>query len=100
MRASVQTSDLGCANAAGAPNITGSVSCLGANNSGMWCETGYGALAGTSSYRSNQFESATSSGSPCHAISLDSSKSNSIYGSSNTIMPVSVNIPIIIYLGK
>ena len=35
-----------------------------------------------------------------YALELDASSSNAIYGSSSTVMPSSVNAPVILYLGR
>ena len=40
------------------------------------------------------------SGSGAADIQLNASSSNAIYGASNTVMPPSINLPVILYLGR
>ena len=91
LRGSCQETGNGTANRAGAPEIQGYM------NFGVTNGNGYGAF---------YFQSAGSYGqmSPVHNdhyhFSFEASRCSSIYGSSETVMPASINIPIILYLGK
>ena len=75
---------------AGLPNIKGGIAHLGMNS---WYEQGQaGAL-----YHSNEYgwnpEQSDSSGGRCNSsICLDASKSNAIYGASNTVQPNAVGV--------
>ena len=91
LRASCQETGNGTANRAGVPEIQGYM------NFGVTSGNGYGAF---------YFQSAGNYGqmSPVHndhyCFSFEASRCSSIYGSSETVMPASINIPIILYLGK
>ena len=86
----------GAWNAPGVPNITGKIGArspgttlvgaffLSPNTEGMPC----GTFVGSDSNRG------------INAPTLDASRSSTIYGASSTVMPPSVNIPVIIYLGR
>lgn len=86
----------GSYNKPGLPNITGKISArssgmaqigaffLGLNTDGVPC----GTFVGSDSNRS------------INVPTLDASRSNSTYGASSTVMPPSVNVPMILYLGR
>ena len=86
----------GSYNKPGLPNITGKISArssgmaqigaffLGLNTDGVPC----GTFVGSDSNRS------------INVPTLDASRSNSTYGASSTVMPPSVNTPVILYLGR
>lgn len=57
---------------------------LGLNTDGVPC----GTFVGSDSNRS------------INVPTLDASRSNSTYGASSTVMPPSVNVPMILYLGR
>ena len=83
-------------NAPGLPNITGKISArssdlpqagaffLSTNSEGMRCGT----------FVSSDYNTAIS------VPTLDASRSSAIYGASATVMPPSVDIPVILYLGR
>ena len=84
-------------NAAGAPNISGMVDGI----------IGGSIVKGSGAFGcdfKNVHDLAASPGSgdqdKQYAVSINATLSNSVYGKSNTIMPSSVNILNIIYLGK
>lgn len=88
-----QTENAGSYNAPGLPNIQGSA-LLHTVREG----SAYGAFA-FSSFTINQ---AHNSGNGWGGVnlSLDASRSNAIYGASLTVMPASIDQPVIIYLGR
>lgn len=85
-----QGAGAGGANAAGVPEISGGVN-FGVGNGGGWGAFAflYGGDYGQMSVASNA----------AYYFDFKASRSNDIYGSSETVMPESVNIPIAIYLG-
>ena len=101
---------MGETNYAGVPNITG-----GGDNTTIcayvWAKTATynnncwrGAL-GLTSASNDEYTYATNwatntEGRRPYALNFNASKSNSIYGANSTVMPYSVNYPVIIYLGK
>lgn len=96
MRACGQTAKTGTMNEAGAPNITGRIQSStlfgwwGGNTSGAFSVAG-------------QNQNYTDGSNWQHIInymSFDASNVNNIYGKSSTIIPESVNLSCIIYLGK
>ena len=98
LRASCLEGTEGMHNAAGAPNISGTVDgILGASRTN-WD----GAFGGTSVVRVHDLQATPGSGDQDkqYAVSINATLSNSVYGKSNTIMPSSINIFSIIYLGK
>ena len=96
LRASCQTTQAGIANQEGLPNIV-------AVGTGYWRNkkpnsqpsgaaytlSGTGALAGSGSTDENP-----------HTGCFDASLSNNIYGGNNEVMPKSINILIVLYLGR
>ena len=90
--------DVGKYNSAGLPNITGQVgrSLTGAQHEGVTQRTGafsdsyHSACAGAHSYTDGRYA--------VHAV-FDASKSNSIYGNSETVQPNSVNGYLYFYVG-
>lgn len=90
MRAYVQGTGAGGANAAGVPEISGGI------NFGVSHGAGWGAFELLTGGSYGQM--AISSNAPYY-FGFKASRSNDIYGSSETVMPESVNIPIVIYLG-
>ena len=85
-------------NAPGLPNITGD---------GAWFLMGLttnlqefsGALLGKKVKTVQTHVSGSAASNPS-GIAIDASRSNAIYGSSATVMPPSINIPVILYLGR
>lgn len=91
---------IGGINQAGLPNITGTVSFVasgyGSSNSTMTgCFSGGYYQNGTIGYGSNG-----TGGTLISNFTMKASSSSSIYGNSNTVMPYSVNYPVMIYLGR
>lgn len=85
-------------NAAGAPNISGTViGMLGASHA-----NGDGAFGGTSPGIAHDLMAGPGSGDREYQydVSINATLNNNVYGKSNTIMPDSINIPCVIYLGK
>ena len=91
MRACTQGDQLGYTKAAGLPEITGqfrAVSCELFDASGVFTISTSGAWSGGDYHDPAQ-----------GTVYFSASRSNSIYGSSNTVSPASVGLPIIVYLG-
>ena len=80
-------------NTSGLPNIMGDVYA----NSGSWTFSGaFFTTSGTGSAKGVS----SSDTSVKNKFSIDASKSNPIYGGSHTVMPPSINQPVILYLGR
>lgn len=74
---------------AGLPNITGQTNCC----DGFWSGNNTGALFATNRFSDNYSNSRYSPfNNVYHAIAIDASKSNSIYGNSTTVQPPSVTV--------
>lgn len=74
---------------AGLPNITGQTNCC----DGFWSGKNTGALFATDRFSDNYSDNAYSPfNNVYHAIAIDASKSNSIYGNSTTVQPPSVTV--------
>ena len=86
-----QSADAGAWNAPGLPNVTGS---FGGVNF-----TGYptGAFTGGTA---TAFASTAQMNAERQIVTLDASRVSPVYGASATVMPPSVNIPVIFYLGR
>ena len=80
-------------NTAGLPNIMGDVYA----NSGSWTFSG---AFFTTSGTGKAVGVSSSDISVKNRFSIDASKSNPIYGGSHTVMPPSINQPVILYLGR
>lgn len=77
---------------AGLPNITGSL--VG----NRWLAgSGFGAFR-TAHGENGKY--GTDTATTYNVINFNASWSNSIYGNADTVIPQSVNVPIVIYLGK
>lgn len=90
----MQSSILGKTNEAGCPNITGSFSVennLDTNDSvtGAFYNGGSGNSSG-----------ANGGDWACAKVQFNASRSSILFGKSDTVMPASINLPSIIYLGK
>lgn len=83
----VDSVNAGTYNSAGLPNITGDVTGIEMNANGA-----FAIVNDNVQYAGGDTIGAT-------AI-FDASRSNPIYGNSTTVMPESINIPVIVYLGK
>ncbi len=86
-----QSADAGAWNAPGLPNVTGSF--------GGVQFTGYptGAFTGGTA---TAFASTAQMNAERQIVTLDASRVSPVYGASATVMPPSVNIPVIFYLGR
>lgn len=74
---------------AGLPNITGQTNCC----DGFWSGKNTGALFATDRFSDNYSDNAYFPfNNVYHAIAIDASKSNSIYGNSTTVQPPSVTV--------
>ena len=84
--------------APGLPNITGSAAYV--VNVGLVDAHNHNTVAGAFT-RGQQLLAlnVASMNAPAYALKLDAQRSNSIYGASSTVMPSSVNAPVILYLG-
>ena len=71
------------------PNITGQTNCC----DGFWSGNNTGALFATNRFSDNYSDSRYGPfNNVYHAIAIDASKSNSIYGNSTTVQPPSVTV--------
>ena len=77
---------------AGLPNITGQTNYTSYNSGGFWSGNNTGALFATNRFSGHHTDSSGSEGHLYHAIAIDASKSNSIYGNSTTVQPPSVTV--------
>lgn len=77
---------------AGLPNITGQTDYTALNNGGFWTHNSTGALFATNRFASRYVDAFSSNADLYHAIAIDASKSNSIYGNSTTVQPPSVTV--------
>ena len=95
----------GSHNKPGLPNITGQATAVG-NEDGFISPGGNvaaglvnGAIIKGSQCTHGSVMSSSSYGKG-YALGIDASKSNDVYGASSTVMPPSVDIPVILYLGR
>ena len=88
-------------NAAGLPNLIGSVS-TESNTASFLSNTGNLSTSGvfTATHSTRAQASLYGAGQRPSSLHFDASSSSSIYGNSNTIMPASIDLLAIIYLGK
>lgn len=77
---------------AGLPNITGQTDYTARDNGGFWSHNSTGALFATNRFTSCYVYASSSNAGLYHAIAIDASKSNSIYGNSTTVQPPSVTV--------
>ena len=77
---------------AGLPNITGQTDYTARDDGGFWSYNSTGALFATNRFASRYVYASSSNGGLYHAIAIDASKSNSIYGNSTTVQPPSVTV--------
>ena len=89
-------------NAPGLPNITGSEAFRHPDYGMFVGGTNSGALSGIvgASPQSARASAYTNYDTPMDVLYFDSSKSNPIYGNSNTVQPPSIDLPVIFYLGR
>lgn len=86
----------GAWNAPGLPNITGKI---GTRSSGMTHTGAFFLSLNTEGMKCGTFVNGVTDKN-IYIPTLDASRSNSTYGASSTVMPPSVNVPMIIYLGR
>ena len=101
LRASCDTSFLGKSNKAGVPELIGRLSSTNDNDGIQLFEkaTANGVFSleyTTKKWASDLLETASLP----YALNFTASNSNKIFGNSDTVMPASINLPIIIYLGR
>ena len=91
LRACVQANQMGTTNATGLPNISGNMGAIDNYDitDGAFYKASYSSWGCAESVWVNRVP-----------ILFSASCSNNIYGNSNTVMPYSTNISVIIYLGK
>ena len=92
-RAWTGTGEAGKYNASGLPELTGGFSAYCFNDGDPWH-----AMTSTNSGQ-NALTVGSSNGTRYTAFTFRASLSNTIYGASSTVMPPSVNLPVILYLG-
>ena len=92
-------------NAPGLPNITGQATAVG--NEDGFISPGGNVAAGLVSGAiikglqcTHGSAMSSSNYGKGYALGIDASKSNDVYGASSTVMPPSVDIPVILYLGR
>ena len=95
LRASCEQSQAGYHNDEGLPNIAGSFSCQKCGVYSDITATGPFSASSTSLIGSGDGRSGTNI-----KWNFDASRTNNIYGSSNSVMPESIDISCIIYLGR
>ena len=83
-------------NAPGLPNITGKI---GTRSSGMTHVGAFFLSLNTEGMKCGTFVNGVTD-KDIYIPTLDASRSNSIYGASSTVMPPSINVPMILYLGR
>lgn len=77
---------------AGLPNITGQTNYTSFNSGGFRSSNNTGALFATNRFAGYHTDSSSFESGLYHAIAIDASKSNSIYGNSTTVQPPSVTV--------
>ena len=92
-RAWTGAGEAGKYNASGLPELTGGFSAYCFNDGDPWH-----AMTSTNSGQ-NALTVGSSNGTRYTAFTFRASLSNTIYGASSTVMPPSVNLPVILYLG-
>ena len=78
------------------PNITGMLSTIGAGSAGLYLQGSKGAFANPSNSTSGQLQS-IGGGTTMRNANFDASNSNSTYGSSDTVTPLSESCKYIIH---
>ena len=101
MRASTQQGDCGKSLAPGVPELTGRLSVSSETDGSQLFEnaTANGVFSleyTTKKWAADLDETANLP----YVLNFTASSSNEIYGQSETVMPASINLPIIIYLGR
>ena len=93
------TGDAGGYNAPGLPNVVGEWSNFNVPIISVPAPLPSGAIRLSNSANVNSTLTIGGSGYVWDGMSLEASRSNFIYGGSDTVMPASVNLPVILYLG-
>lgn len=95
---------IGGINQAGLPNITGTLRVVGTPSESNWIANtlGSGCFYNVTVNASTQYfaQCVSNTNGGTYSQGLSASRSSSIYGNSNTVMPYSVNYPVMIYLGR
>ena len=93
------TGDAGGYNAPGLPNVVGEWSNFNVPIISVPAPLPSGAIRLSNSANGNSALTTGGTGYIWDGMSLEASRSNFIYGGSDTVMPASVNLPVILYLG-
>ena len=93
------TGDAGGYNAPGLPNVVGEWSNFNTPIMSIPASLPSGAIRLSNSANVNSVLTIGGTGYVWDGMSLEASRSNFIYGGSDTVMPASVNLPVILYLG-
>ena len=93
------TGDAGGYNAPGLPNVVGEWSNFNVPIISVPAPLPSGAIRLSNSANVNSVLTIGGTGYVWDGMSLEASRSNFIYGGSDTVMPASVNLPVILYLG-
>ena len=93
------TGDAGGYNAPGLPNVVGEWSNFNVPIISVPAPLPSGAIRLSNSANGNSALTTGGTGYVWDGMSLEASRSNFIYGGSDTVMPASVNLPVILYLG-
>ena len=93
------TGDAGGYNAPGLPNVVGEWSNFNVPIISVPAPLPSGAIRLSNSANVNSTLTIGGSGYVWDGMALEASRSNFIYGGSDTVMPASVNLPVILYLG-
>ena len=100
INSTINTDAFGTANTAGVPNITGGWEDLHVSIVEVPAPSQNGAIVANGIPFANSSLTTGGTGYVWNGISFDASRSSAVYGRSPTVMPASVNYPIIIYLGN
>lgn len=100
INSTINTNAFGTANTAGVPNIVGGWEDLHVPIVEVPALDKSGAITAHSVAFVNSSLSPGGTGYVWDGVSFDASRSSAVYGRSSTVMPASVNYPIIIYLGN
>ena len=93
------TGNAGGYNAPGLPNVVGEWSNFNTPIMSIPASLPSGAIRLSNSANVNSVLTIGGTGYVWDGMSLEASRSNFIYGGSDTVMPASVNLPVILYLG-
>lgn len=99
LRASCDGSNQGFYNEPGLPELKGTFSSSQEWNSYLTLTSGNNGVFSWTTTRRKNLAPGSNTNESVHELKFTASQGNSIYGKSSTVMPSSINIPIIIYLG-